>query len=169
MKKITYFLIMIAFIISLTSESKCYAPLNRPFGFGIMLGEPTGLTAKLWVANDQALAFSLGNSYLGALRLGADYLFHFNAFRTNVVNLYAGPGVAVGFGESEGWWYVHDEDRFWFKRANDVGFGIRGVFGINIVPRRVPLEIFGEIGVLVGLLPGTHVNAEGAVGIRYYF
>lgn len=145
-----------------------YSPKNKTFGFGIMVGEPTGLTIKLWTERDKAIAISLGNSYLGSLRIGADYLWHFNAFNSNIVNLYAGPGLAVGFGESGGWWY-HNKNKYWYKNENDVGFGVRGVFGMNVVPRNTPLEFFGEIGVLVGIIPASHTNVEGAIGVRFYF
>lgn len=142
---------------------------NKEFGIGIMLGEPTGLTAKLWFEKDQALAISVGNSYLGSLRVGADYLFHFDAFKSRIVNMYAGPGIAAGFGHNGGWWYSH-KNHIWYREDDeDIGFGVRGVFGINIVPRRTPLEIFGEIGVMIGIVPGTYANGEGAIGIRFYF
>jgi hypothetical protein len=169
MKKFKYicFFTILLLILS-TSVSKSFSPMGRNFGFGIMLGEPTGLTAKVWSSKDEAWVFSLGNSYLGRLRIGADYLWHFNAFNSSVVNMYAGPGFAVGIGESEGWWY-HNKNKYYYKEDDEIGFGVRGVFGINIVPKRTPLEIYGEIGVMVGILPATHTNAEGAIGIRFYF
>lgn len=164
MKK--YIIIAIAFLFSLPMYS--FSPQNKTFGFGIQLGEPTGLTGKFWLQKDQALAISLSNSYLGSLRIGVDYLFHFNAFNSNVVNLYAGPGAAIGIGKSGGWLYKKG-DKYWYEEENHTGFGARGVFGINIVPRKTPLEIFGEIGVMIGISPTGWTNTESAIGIRYYF
>lgn len=162
-------LIIISLIIMSTSQLFSFSPKGKDFGFGITLGEPTGLTAKLWTNKENAFVFSLGNSYLGNLRIGADYLWHFNAFKSRIVNMYAGPGLAVGIGESGGWWY-HNKNKDWYKESDDdLGLGVRGVFGINVVPKNTPLEIFGEIGVMVGFLPGTFTNVEGAIGIRYYF
>lgn len=168
MKSYIYTVSLILILLISISESKSFSPKNKTFGFGIMLGEPTGLTAKLWVDKEQAIAFGLGNSYLGAFRLGADYLFHFDAFNSRIVNMYAGPGLAVGFGESGGWWY-HNKNKYWYKENDEIGFGVRGVFGINIVPKRTPLEIFGEVGVLIGMVPATRADVEGSIGIRFYF
>jgi hypothetical protein len=169
MKSIKYLLTLAIAFLTITYISSAFSPKGKEFGFGIMIGEPTGLTGKLWVAKDQALAFSVGNSYLGSLRVGVDYLFHFDAFNSKVVNMYGGPGLAFGFGESGGWWYHDEHNKYWYKKDNEIGFGVRGVFGINIVPKKTPFEIFAEIGVLVGILPATHTNAEGSLGIRFYF
>ena len=163
-----YSILILAIILVSATGLKSNPPMGRTFGAGIMIGEPTGLTAKIWASNSEAFAISVGNSYLGNLRIGVDYLWHFNAFNSQVVSLYAGPGVAVGIGESGSWWY-RNENKTWYKEPNDIGFGVRGLFGINIIPRSTPLEFFGEIGVMVGVLPATHTNAEGAIGFGFYF
>lgn len=168
MNKYKNALLVLIILLTAAPVLKAYAPMGKDFGFGIMLGEPTGLTAKLWTQKDMAFAFSIGSSYLGKLRIGADYLWHFNAFNSTVVNMYAGPGLAIGIGESGGWWY-NDKNKKWYKKNDELGFGMRGVFGINVVPKKSPLEFFGEIGVMVGFLPDIYSNAEGAIGMRFYF
>jgi hypothetical protein len=168
MNKFKYSLMVLIFLLLSAPALKSYAPMGRGFGLGVMIGEPTGLTAKIWSGNDVAWALSVGNSYLGSLRIGADYLWHFNAFNSNVINMYAGPGLAVGIGESSGWWYSN-RDRTFYKEPNDIGVGIRGLIGINIVPRNTPIEFFGEVGLMVGVLPASHTNVEAAFGIRFYF
>lgn len=144
-------------------------PRGRDFGFGVILGDPTGLTAKFWSTSENAFALSLGNSYFGAFRVTGDFLWHFNAFNTQTVKLYAGPGIAVGIGERGGWFYRDkDGDRWWIRDDNGLGLGVRGIFGLNIIPRNTPLEFFIEAGVLVGLVPGFGGVGEGAVGFRFY-
>lgn len=139
------------------------SPQNKKFGFGIMLGDPTGGTVKIWTQPANAFVIDLGSSYFGSPRLGADYLWHFNAFNSRIANLYAGPGAVLGFGEGSGFWY---KDKF-IRTGGSVGVGIRGVFGVDVVPQRTPLEIFGEIGVLVGFSPsGSSVDV--AIGLRFY-
>lgn len=168
MKKILF----IAFLITLLSLStvSAHGPDNKKFGFGIVLGEPTGLTVKYWTANLNALNFTLGGrSYFGSPRVGVDYLWHFYAFDTRIVNLYAGPGFAIGFGEGDGFWYEDKKGRFFVRGDNDdPGIGIRGVFGLNVVPRNTPLEFFIEFGVLVGLAPDVGSAADFALGMRFY-
>jgi len=168
MKKCGVLLIVIILFITAGQVSKAAQASSGAFGIGIMLGDPTGLTAKYWLSNENALAFSLGNSYLGSLRFGFDYLWHFDAFHSNVVKLYAGPGLAVGFGRSGGWLYNNEGSR-WYRADNNFGLGARGVFGVNIVPRRTPLEFFAELGLMIGLSPAFYTNVEGAVGFRFYF
>lgn len=141
-----------------------YTPQGKKFGFGIMLGDPTGGTAKLMLNRENALAFSLGASYFGSPRIGVDYLWHFNAFDTDIANLYAGPGGVIGFGGSSGLWR---SGRF-VRTGGDAGVGVRGIFGVNIIPRRTPLDIFVEIGVLLGLAPRFGSALDAAIGVRFY-
>lgn len=168
MKIISITLWTVLFLLMSVSESKSFAPQGRDFGLGLMAGEPSGLTAKIWTYNDRAFALSLGSSYLGSIRVGVDYLWHFNAFNSKVVNMYAGPGVAIGIGESGGWWYSN-RNKTWYKENDDLGFGVRGLVGINIVPRTAPLEFFVEVGLMLGLPSPLRTNFEGALGFRYYF
>lgn len=164
-------LIVVACFVSLVFSNLLFAhgPGNKKFGFGIVLGEPTGLTVKYWTANLNALNFTLGGrSYFGSPRLGFDYLWHFYAFDTRIVNIYAGPGLAVGFGEGNGFWYEDKKGRFFVRDDNDPGIGVRGVFGLNVVPNNTPLEFFIEFGVLVGFAPDTGSAADFALGMRFY-
>lgn len=159
MKKILLGMFLIA---TVTGSLFAQSPGRKNWGLGVVLGEPTGLSVKYWTNYDNAFVFDLGSSYFGSPRLGADYLWHFNAFNSDMANLYAGPGLALGFGEGHGFW-----DRT-FRTNTGTALGVRGVFGVDILPRRTPLEIFGEIGVLVGLTPDFGSGIDGAIGIRFY-
>ncbi len=163
-KKIFLFVMIIFFITGLTSTKAQFAPKGNTFGFGIMLGDPTGGTIKLWLNRENALAFSLGASFFGSPRIGIDYLWHFDAFESDIVNLYAGPGGVIGFGEGDGFWYK----KKFIRTNNEVGLAGRGIFGLNIVPRQTPLEIFVELGVLIAIVPNFGSAADAAVGIRFY-
>ncbi len=160
-------IILITIVIIISSFIQTYAqfsPHNRKTGFGIIVGEPIGLTLKVWPDYDRAFVFDLGNSYFGDLRFDVDYLWHFNAFRSRIVNLYAGPGGVLGIGGGNGFWYKGK----YHRTSNDLGLGVRGVFGINVIPERTPLEIFFELGVLVGLAPDFGSTVDAALGMRFY-
>jgi hypothetical protein len=137
-------------------------------GFGIIIGDPTGLTLKYYVESREALVFDLGASYFGSPRISADYIWHFNAFESDVASLYAGPGAVIGFGESRGFWYNDRGDKFYIRDKGDVGLGVRGIFGVNFIPRRTPLEFFLELGVLLGLAPDFGSGVDAAIGMRFY-
>ncbi len=159
MKKLLLILsLLIIFNLSLSAQS----PGGKELGFGVMLGDPSGLTLKYWQKQDNAFVFDLGTSYFGNPRLNADYLWHFDAFNSNFANLYAGPGVALGFGSSGGFW---DKN---FRSDKNAALGVRGVFGIDILPRQTPLEVFVELGVLVGLTPDCGSGLDESIGIRFY-
>jgi hypothetical protein len=155
--------------------SSLYA--QRPagdFGFGLILGDPLGGTVKYWVNATNAIDADIGESYFGAPRIDVDYLWHFNSFNSRVVLLYGGIGGAVGFGSGYGYYgvfYKRDDEGhpFYYRTYNsDVGFGIRAIFGLNIVPKRTPLEFFIQAGPLIGILPAFGVGFDLALGVRFY-
>jgi hypothetical protein len=134
-------------------------------GFGIILGDPTGLTLKHWVSRDQAIAASLGGSYFGAPRIGVDYLWHFNAFRSNTVILYGDVGAVIGLGKGVRWW--GDRGYKYYDR-DQTRLGVRGMFGVNVLPRGTPLEFFLELGPLLGIAPGFGTAIDVGLGMRFY-
>jgi hypothetical protein len=141
-------------------------PEGKSFGFGIILGTPLGVTVKLWTAPDQAFVADFGGSYFGPLRLQADYLWHFDAFHSSIVKMYAGPGLGLAFGNGGDRFFNNDEDHP--DAQNELGVGVRVMFGVNIIPRRAPVEIFAEVGPLIAFVPNVGVGVDGGVGIRFY-
>ncbi|MBI1860742.1 MAG: hypothetical protein HYR96_07485 [Deltaproteobacteria bacterium] len=139
---------------------------ERGTGIGVIIGEPTGLTAKVWKGGgrsvDMGLAYSLGYYLL----FYSDYLVHFWEEPSNVGQLspYIGIGAVVlaASGGPIGHHY------FWGNGAA-VGAGLRIPVGISWVPRDVPLGVFAEIVPGVGILPSSFAFFQGGIGIRYLF
>lgn len=154
-------------IISQNNDAKAQGPRGKDFGFGLILGDPTGGTIKYWFNRENALVASLGNSYFGALRINVDYLWHFDAFNSQVVKMYAGIGGVLGFGEGHEWYYKHGKDKFYY-RTDETGIAVRAMIGLNIIPRNTPIEIFLELGPLIGIVPDFGSTIDAAVGIRFY-
>jgi len=134
---------------------------NRKFGLGVILGEPTGLSAKLWIgkntAIDGALAWSFGSfgtfGYQSALYVHADYLFHnFNLIKVEKGRLpvYYGIGASVVL-------------------ASDVGVGIRVPIGLEYIFANAPFDIFLEIVPMLAVVPGTSFGVNAGLGARYFF
>ncbi len=144
---------------------KAQGPEGNSFGFGLILGDPLGLTVKIWTNSTNAFVGDLGSSDFGPLRLQGDYLWHFDAFHSRIVKMYAGPGIALAFGNGDGIFHEHP-----FHPPDDhgVGIGARVIFGVNIIPRQTPIEIFFELGPLVAFSPGVGVGIDVGVGIRFY-
>ena len=163
-KNMAYVVFLLVLFLGTSSIRAQYAPENKKFGFGIIIGDPTGGTAKLWLNHENALAFSLGSSFFGSPRIGVDYLWHFNAFETDILNLYAGPGGVIGIGEGDGFWH---KNKF-IRTNNKLGLAARGIFGLDVIPRRTPLEIFVEMGVLLAIVPDFESAFDAALGLRFY-
>ena len=125
-------------------------------GVGIMVGEPTGLSAKSWVSSNEAFAAGLGWHFVGpndGVNFHLDYLYHIdNSLHTNFsFPLYYGFGVRLR------------ED------GKDFGLGFRGVGGILFYLDPEPIDIFFEIAPIFKLLPETNLELDAALGARYYF
>ncbi len=168
-QRVTWQAFFVACLMLSTWQVSAQGPKGKTFGFGLVLGDPTGLSAKLWTNKENAFAFGLGASYFGSPRIQADYLWHFDAFQSSVVKMYAGPGIGIGFGtESSGFWYEKRRGRWYYREGEGFGLAARAIIGINVVPKRTPLEIFVELGPNVGFLPNFGTGIDAGVGIRFY-
>ena len=69
------------------------------FGAGIIIGEPTGLSAKLYLRDDQALQAALAlSAVVGGFQVHLDYLFHPRILEERdafTLPFYLGPGVSL--------------------------------------------------------------------------
>jgi len=143
------------------------AAQDSGFGMGLILGEPTGISAKLWTSKDNAFDFGLGvglggdrYNYEGdydnssRIHFHMDYLWHaFNAISsTERFPLYYGVG-----------------GRFNSGGGYDPSFGVRGVFGIAWLPHETPIDVFVELVPVFQITPVTGFGFDGGVGIRYFF
>ncbi|MBE0460268.1 MAG: DUF3996 domain-containing protein [Candidatus Aminicenantes bacterium] len=131
------------------------------FGLGVIIGEPTGLSCKLWTGSntalDGAVAWSLGEK--DVLQVHGDFLFHkFNLFKVTrgSLPLYYGIGGRFVFNER--------------NRSDDkTRVGIRFPIGIEYIFAKAPLDIFLELVPVLDLSPSTDFDLNGAIGIRFFF
>lgn len=125
------------------------------FGLGVILGEPTGISGKLWMekrkAIDGAVAWSFDKE--SALHLHADLLFH----GRNIVKVEMSKLL----------FYYGIGGRIKFEDKSKVG--VRVPLGLNYIPSEVPLDVFLEIVPLLDLAPSTDFSLNAAIGVRYFF
>jgi hypothetical protein len=155
------------FLVLIIILAKPIAAQDHGFGLGIILGEPTGLSAKYWTSNTNAFDFGLGlavgsdrisnNDYYyesSRVHFHVDYLWHsFNAIRSSErFPLYYGIGA-----------------RFNSGGGYDGSFGIRGVFGIAWFPHSTPIDIFAELVPVFQITQSAGFGIDAGLGIRYYF
>lgn len=118
---------------------------------GVIIGEPTGVSAKFWTSNrsavDLGVAWSLGDS--GNMHVHANYLIHF----------WIDSGTAFYFGL--GGRIRQNED---LELAARIPLGLQ----FNIARR---LSIFFELAPTLPLLPETTSSfaTNGGAGLRFRF
>ena len=135
--------------------AKPAAAQDHGFGMGLILGEPTGLSAKLWTSSDNAFDFAAAWSFKGDgnLLLQADYVWHFFELMpvpSGKLPLYIGIGGRVVL-------------------ADDPSFGIRIPIGIDYMFADAPIDVFLELVPILDLSPETDFGVGGGLGIRYWF
>lgn len=132
-------------------------------GVGLMIGEPTGLSFKIWTSGtkafDAGLAWSVGR--YDAVNIHVDHLWHnanvFDEVDEGLLAVYLGVGARLIFADD----YPDPGD-------NDVLMGVRVPVGINYLFDGNPLELFLEIAPVVNLVPETDFDINGALGLRVY-
>lgn len=126
-------------------------------GLGVILGEPTGLSGKLWVS--EIMAFDLAASWSfvgeGSFYLHGDYLLHVHHL--------------IPMDEEYGSFTFHYGIGPRVELKDDPRVGIRFPFGLSYYFARIPLELFLEVAPVLDLLPATTFAANAGLGIRYYF
>jgi len=131
-------------------------------GIGIILGEPTGVTAKLYLKDDQAIQAAAGSAFIsGGLSLTADYVFHPLILQTRdsyVLPVYIGPGVRL-IDYTNG------------RASSTFALGLRAVAGLLFDFKTVPLDAFIEVGGVLeyDFTKGFGLGLNAGAGIRYYF
>ncbi|HTE49580.1 MAG TPA: hypothetical protein VK698_01820 [Kofleriaceae bacterium] len=142
---------------------------NKTFGFGLILGEPIGLTAKYYLGPSTALDFALGeyDQFREDDDLGVhvDFLWHPVELATAdpfVVPLYIGLGARIIGDDDDG---PGDDD--------DVDVGVRAPIGIALDFNRVPMDVFFELAIVIDLIDDDDddddADLDAAIGVRYYF
>ncbi len=131
------------------------------FGLGLIVGEPTGLSWKLWQGDSRAWDGAVAWSFIddGYLRVHADYLWHdFSLIPVERGQLpfYFGVGGTLWSGNR-----AHYDKSF--------NLGVRGVAGLEYIFPEAPVDIFLELAPTLGLVPETGFDIQGGLGARIFF
>ena len=146
--------LIVSFILLLFISANVFAQ-EKDFGLGLMVGEPTGISAKYWLSQSEAVDAGLGYAFFGSnshLSLHVDYLYH----RFDIIEHYETFPVYYGFGLR-------------LRAGDESNFGVRGVTGVAFHLRNAPVDVFFEIAPVFQLFPETKLKFDAALGARYYF
>jgi hypothetical protein len=134
------------------------------FGLGLIVGEPTGVSAKYYLADDTAIDAAVGGALIGrGWQIHGDFLWHpwlIDTTESFALPVYLGVGARVLARDAGG----GDDDH--------TRIGLRVPVGLLFDFTRVPLDVFVEfVGVVdyrtKGDAFGLDLNA--GAGVRYYF
>lgn len=129
-------------------------------GLGLVVGEPTGLSAEYWTSSSQAVSGAVAWSIADKTRfhIHADWIFHdWDILQRNLditeghLPLYLGLGGRVRFEE------------------DDSHVGVRFVVGVDYIFDEAPFDVFFEVAPIMDLIPETTVNGNAGLGIRVWF
>ena len=150
MKKLKY----IAILFSIIFITQLYSQ-DRGTGVGIILGEPTGFSAKHWLSSTSAIDGAIAWSFIdgGAFHIHADYLLH--SFRLIYV-----PEGKLPF-------YYGIGGRL--KTSDEARLGVRVPLGLAYIFQTAPVDIFLEVVPILDFIPKTDFRINAALGARYYF
>jgi hypothetical protein len=158
---------LLALLIALAGRAQ-----DSGFGLGIMIGEPTGLSAKAWVASDRAIGMGLawgGWGHGGYVHLHADYLFH-NMGLINVskgkLPLYYGPGLRLRSWTGDRYWH---RGRYYDHDGSHIDVGVRFPVGLAYLFDKAPVDLFLEVVPTLDLTPSTSLDIDFGLGARYWF
>lgn len=135
---------------------------REEYQLGVILGAPTGISGKMGLSNnrsvDAALAYSLAHD-LG-LEFHADYLIeNAQSFSINApqpLELYFGIGARFA---------VIDKG----AHKDDLAIGPRAPIGISYTISNPNLQFFGELALVLNIVPDTNVDLDAGIGARYRF
>lgn len=150
----TIFIFLVCIMTAQTAWSR-----DHNFGFGMIIGEPTGFTMKTMLNEDTAIDAGTGWSF----GKGSDFHIHADILHHNwdllqdhfritegKLPLYYGIGGRLRLG---------DETRA----------GIRLVVGVSYLFEDGPFDAFFEIAPIMDVAPKTKLNGNAALGLRYWF
>jgi hypothetical protein len=125
------------------------------FGLGIMAGDPTGISAKLWLGGQSAIDAAVAWSFRDppAIHIHGDYLFH--------------GGVPVDL--SDGVLMFHFGVGGRVKLEDETRIGVRVPIGVDYWFDNYPVDVFLEAAAILDLVPATEFDLNAAIGIRYFF
>jgi hypothetical protein len=150
--------------LAIATAAPAMAQDTKHAGLGFIVGEPTGLDAKFFLNNENALEFALAWSLSGdnELHIQGDYLWH----RYDLIDLTNGDEMPFYFGIGARV-VVRDDDPG--EDNDDDIIGIRFPLGLAYMFTNYPFDIFVSIVPILDLTPDSDFDLEGAIGARFWF
>lgn len=159
---------LLLFLPCLTSMGPALAAPGGPFGLGLILGNPTGLSWKYLLSQRYAISGAAAWHFDQALHVHVDHVWRFPGLIPVEVGTLTGE-VGVG-----GRITTHKERKCerlttFCEEKNRVYLGVRIPFIGDYNFADAPIDIFLEIAPAISLIPGTDIDLDLGMGARYFF
>lgn len=129
-----------------------------PFGLGIVLIDPTGLSANYYYEKQRSITAALGWSS-DDLRLNVDHLW----YRRDIIVIDRTP-IDLYYGVG-GRFYSHEK-----RNGDNVNkIGVRVPVGVAYLFRKIPIQVFGELAPGLIIVDESDFILDASIGARYYF
>ena len=149
-----YYFIAILLLILLAATTS--PAQNKGFGIGIIIGEPTGISAKNWLSGRTAVDGAIAWSFVkeSSFHVHGDFLLHsFDAIET----------------KEPFYFYYGVGGRIKASKKDPSRVGVRGVAGVGYMLQAAPVDFFLEIAPIFDLTPATEISINAGIGGRYFF
>ena len=131
--------------------------IDRRFGAGLIVGEPTGVNLKYFLTDKAAIdgAIGWGFHHETDLHLHSDFLWHMHDIASvpeGQLSLYFGAGLRLKLRDN-------GEDRV----------GLRVPVGVSYLLENVPVDVFLEVAPILDFTPSTRGGFTAGIGARFWF
>ncbi|MEY4617733.1 MAG: hypothetical protein RJB66_2693 [Pseudomonadota bacterium] len=155
-KSITAFLLLFLF------QPHLLKAFAKPFGVGVRIGSPSGISLKYWLnginAIDGILSWDLDDNKEVAIY--GSYLVHQPSdlkIKLSPVDFYYGLGASI-----------ESQTRAKTNKS-ETSLGVRIPVGLSHHWQRQSIELYGELGTQLELIPSTTVSIDTGIGARFFF
>jgi len=152
--------IILILFFSIINLANLYCEDKRPvFGIGLCVGEPTGVSFKLWLTKENAFGSVVAWRGSDKTYFHCDYLTHnYKAIRkgelTGEIPRYWGIGIKI----------LSEND----TSKRKTSYGLRIPLGINYIFAEMPIDFYGELVPTIMFYPDTIGMIDASLGVRYY-
>lgn len=157
---------MIALLLLALSPASAADRTAHPFGLGVIVGHPSGLSGKLHLDGQHAVDFAVASTPWSGGYVHATYLWHPSILATGSA---ADLGWHIGVGGFAWDRFGDRKNGPWWSPDGDFTVGVRLPVGLDVDFHDPRFQLFGDVAFVAPIVPGVYAGIDAAVGARYYF